>query len=93
MCSIETYAVFLDFGHFQPGSVDLVLIAETWGETLCLGQVMLDIRRGSKEIHVLYLSKNQTLKSVTLCSGPNCLGVSHAPHSLTSTITSASVIL
>ncbi len=56
--------------------------------SLSLFEVMLVIWQGSKEINILHLFQNQTLKSITLCSGQNCSAVlisSYTHHSSKST--------
>ncbi len=51
LCSIETHAIFSDFPHFQAGSDDFELVM------VKLLKVTLVIRRGLKEMYILYLPK------------------------------------
>ncbi len=97
LCSIKTHAIFSDFRYFQAGSVDFELIVDKRWFWDTFKSDTPDSMSFEGDLRSLPF-QDQTLKSVTLCSGLDCSPVlipSWTPQSLTSTanITCASLSL
>ncbi len=74
LCSTETHAIFSDFCQFQAGlmAFELIVIKRcVWGSLKSDANHSVTFEG---DLHALPF-ENQMLKSVTLCSGQNCLAV------------------